>query len=88
VAHADEDAKPIDAVLVADVMNLLMSYETVRDLHSLRLACKMTYRGSFPVPRHPLLELPTGVVESFLGGRWSRDVPFHSICRALALHSE
>jgi hypothetical protein len=63
VAHATAEAKPINAVLVAEVMNLLMSYDTVRDLHSLHLTYKLTYRRSFPVPRHPLLELATGVIE-------------------------
>jgi hypothetical protein len=88
VAHADEENDPIDAGLVADVMNLLVSCDAVRDLHSLRLVCKLTYRGCFPVPRCPLLELPTGVVETFLGGSCSRKVSFRCICRALALHSE
>jgi hypothetical protein len=50
------------------------------------MACKLTYRGSFPVPSYPLLELPTGVVESFVGGRDSREVSFRCILRALAMH--
>jgi hypothetical protein len=79
---------PTDAKVVADVMNLLMSRAALRDLHSLRLVCKLAYRGSFPVPRRPLLELPTGVVESFLGGSCSRMVSFDSMCKALTLHAE
>jgi hypothetical protein len=86
VAHAATEAKPIDAELVADAMNLPMSRDRVRDLHSLRMACMLTYRSSFPVPRHPHLQLPTGVVESFVGGSCLNKVPFRCICRALALH--
>jgi hypothetical protein len=88
VAHAATKAKPIHAGLVGDVMNLLMSRDCVRDLLSLRLVCKLTARCSFPVPGYPLLELPTGVVESFVGGRWSNEVPLRCIFRAVALHSE
>jgi hypothetical protein len=72
--------------LVADVMKLMMNRDCLRDLRSLRLVCKLTFRGSFPVPSYPLLELPTGVVEGFWGGGRSREVSFRSICRALALH--
>jgi hypothetical protein len=88
VTHAASSGKPICAVLVADVMNLLMSRADLQDLHNLRIACKLTFRGSFPVPGYPLLELPTGVVESFVGGSCSREVPFHCICKALAMHAE
>jgi hypothetical protein len=89
VTHTATEANhPIDAGLVGAVMNLVMSYDTVRDLHSLRLACKLTYRRSFLVPRYPLLELPTGVVESFVGGYCSRHVSFDFVCRALGLHVE
>jgi hypothetical protein len=87
-ATADKEDKPIDAGLVADVMNLLMSRTHLRDLRSLRLACKLTRRRSFPVPRYPLLELPTVVVESFLGGDCSRHVSFDCIRWALGLHAE
>jgi hypothetical protein len=86
VAHAATEVKPIDVALVADVMYLLMSREYLLDLFRLHRTCKLTYRGSFPVPCRPLLELPIGVVESFLGGSCSREVSFACICRALALH--
>jgi hypothetical protein len=86
VAFAATEEKPIDAALVTDVMNLLISRTHLRDLHSLRTACQLTMRGSFPVPSYPLMELPTGVVESFVGGRCSRDVSFECLCKALALH--
>jgi hypothetical protein len=62
VAHAATEAKPIDAKVVAEVMNLLMSRGRVRDLHSLRLVCELTMRGSFPMPSYPFLELPTSTV--------------------------
>jgi hypothetical protein len=88
VAHADEEDEPIDAGLVADVMNLILTYDAVRDLHSLRMVCELTRRRSFPVPSYPLKELPTGVVESFLGGDCSRHVSFDCIRWALGLHSE
>jgi hypothetical protein len=87
VAHADEEDEPIDAGLVAEVVNLVMSPDRVRDLHSLRLPCKLTRRRSFSVPGYPLLELPTGVVESFLGGDCSRHVSFDCIRWALGLPS-
>jgi hypothetical protein len=79
VAYAADQATPLHPALVADVMNLLMSRDCVRDLHSLRIACKL---------RCSLLELLTGLVESFVGGLWSHKVPFHSIRRAFALHRE
>jgi hypothetical protein len=88
VAHAAEEAKPIDVALVADVMNLLMSCDTVRDMFSLRPTCKLTYRRSFPAPSHPLLELSTSVVEDFVGGSGSRQVAFENIKRSLALHAQ
>jgi hypothetical protein len=86
VAHAADVAEPVHAGLAADVMNLMMNRDCLRDLHNLRLVCKLTMRGSLPVPSCPLKELPTGVVEGFLGGGHSRTVSFRSICRALALH--
>jgi hypothetical protein len=88
VSHAATEAKPIDAKLVADVMNLLMSRDRVRDLLSMRMVCKLTAGCSFPVPRYPLLELPTGLVESFVAGSCSNQVPFCCILRAVALHLE
>jgi hypothetical protein len=88
VAHAADEAKPIDAALVVEVMNLLMSRDRVRDLHILRTTCKLTHRGSFPVPRYPLLVLPTGVVEGFVGGSGLRHVSFRCLCRTLALHDD
>jgi hypothetical protein len=88
VAHAAEEAKPIDVALVADVMNLIMSRDRVRDVFNLRLVCKLTYRRSFPVRGYPFLELATGVVEDFVGGSGSRHVSFESIERALALQAQ
>jgi hypothetical protein len=76
VSHAASEGKPIDAALVVEVMNLLMSRDCVRDLFSLRTTCKLTRRGSFPVPSYPLLELPTSVMEDFVGGSGSRHVSF------------
>ena len=70
------------------MMNVMMSYDTLRDLLSLRLVCKLSHRRSFPVPRRPLLELPTGVVESFVGGEGSHHESFACVRRAFALHSE
>jgi hypothetical protein len=81
VTHAATEGKPLDAKLVVDVMNLLTSRADLQDLCNLRLVCKLTYRGSFPVPSYPLLELPTGVVESFVGGSCSNKVP----CAAIAV---
>jgi hypothetical protein len=66
VAHAVSEGTPLDAALVVEVMNLLSSGDRVRDLHNLRLTCTLTMRGSLPVPGYPLLERPTGVVESFV----------------------
>jgi hypothetical protein len=67
VANAAEEKKPIDVALAADVMNLMMNRDCLRDLHNLRLVCTVTMRGSLPVPSYLLKELPTGVVEAFLG---------------------
>jgi hypothetical protein len=88
VAHAADEAKPIGVFLVVEVMNLLASRDRVWGLHSLRLTCKLTRRGSFPVPGYPLLELPTGVLEAFVGGSRSRHVSFEVLSKALALHRE
>jgi hypothetical protein len=88
VAHAASEAKSIDAALVVEVMNLLTSRDRVRDLHSLRATCKLTRRGSFPVPGYPLLELPTGEVEAFVGRSGSRHVSFQILLKAFALHQE
>jgi hypothetical protein len=43
VKHVAETKKPIDAKVVVDVMNLLTSRNHVRDLHNLRLSCKLTF---------------------------------------------
>jgi hypothetical protein len=56
VTHAATEGKPLDAKLVVEVMNLLTSRADLQDLRNLRLVCKLTYRGSFPVPSYPLLE--------------------------------
>jgi hypothetical protein len=88
VAHAATEAKPIDVKVVVEVMNLIMSRDRVRDLHSLRLTCKLTRRGSFPVPSYALLELPTSVIEDFVGGSGSRHVSFRCLLRAWDLHWE
>jgi hypothetical protein len=88
VAHAATDAKQVDAKVVAEVMNLLMSRHRVRDLHSLRMICTLTRHGSFPAPAYPLLELPTSVIEDFVGGSGSRHVSFRCLLRALDLHQE
>jgi hypothetical protein len=85
VKHAADEAKPIDATVVVDMMNLLMSRDRMTNLRN--LTSTMTYRGSFPVRGYPLLELPTGVVESFAAGRWAWLVSFRCICRAFDLHS-
>jgi hypothetical protein len=86
VSVAVTEGKPIDAGLVADVMNLLTSQDRLLELFRLRRTCKLTLRGSFPVPRYPLLELPTRVIEGLVGGSCSREVSFACICQALALH--
>jgi hypothetical protein len=88
VAHAATEAKPLDVKVVVEVMNLLMSRDRVRDLHSLRLVCALAMRGSFPVPSYPLLELPTSVIEDFVGGSDSRHVSFRCLLRAVDLHAE
>jgi hypothetical protein len=88
VAHAAEEAKPVDAALAVEVMNLLTSRDRVRDLFSLRLTCKLTFRRSFPVPCYPLLEMATGVVEDFVGGSGSRHVSFQSVLGVIGLHRE
>jgi hypothetical protein len=69
MAHAAEEGKPLDAAVVVEVMNLLMSRDRVRDLRSLRFTCQLSRRGSFPVPSYPLLELPTGSGK-LCGGQW------------------
>jgi hypothetical protein len=56
VSVAATDGKPIDAALVTDVINLLTSRDRLLDLFRLRRACKLTMRGSFPVPGYPLLD--------------------------------
>jgi hypothetical protein len=76
-----------DVELLAALMNLFMCRDQVCDLHSMRLLCKTTYRRSFPVPHHRHIELPIGVIESFLGGGdISALVPFYYIRRALIVH--
>ena len=72
VKHAADEGEPLDAALVVEIMNLLTSRDRVRDLHSLRLVCTLTMRGSFPVPSYPFLELPTSVIADFVGGSGSK----------------
>ena len=88
VKHAADEKKAVDAKVVVDVMNLLMSRDRVRDLRSLRFTCHLSRRGSFPVPGYPHLELPTGVLEAFVGGSGSRHVSFRSLLSVFALHKQ
>jgi hypothetical protein len=74
--------------VVVEVMDLLMSRDRVTYLHSLRFTCQLSRRGSFPVHGYPHLELPTGVLEAFVGGSGSRHVSFQSLLSAFALHKE
>jgi hypothetical protein len=88
VEHAAEAKKAVDAKVIVDVMNLLMSRDRVTDLRSLRFTCQLSRCGSFPVPSYPHLELPTEVLEAFVGGRGSWHVSFQSLLSAFALHKE
>jgi hypothetical protein len=77
-----------DALMLAKLMNLFMCRDRVRDLHNMRILCKTAYRRSFPVPHRLDIELPTGVIESFLASDTSNlMVPFYYLHRALAIHN-
>jgi hypothetical protein len=67
--QATEEKKPIDANVVVDVMNLLMSRDRVTNLRSLRFTFQLSRRGSFPVAGYPHVELPRGVLEACGGQR-------------------
>jgi hypothetical protein len=79
---------PADAILLAGLVNLLMRSDLVRDLHNLRMVCKTTLRRSFPVPHQRHLELPVGVIESFLAGDYSAYLPFHCVYRARLIQND
>ena len=53
-----------------------------------RILCKTTYRRSFPVSHQSHIELPVGVIESFLVGDISGIIPFYYVHRALAIHNK
>ena len=84
-SHANDT--PLDEAVATEVLNLLMSAESVQEVFGLRAVNRNTHRRSFPVPMHPTLELGTGLIEEFLCGNCTCfDLTNKVVARALYLH--
>ena len=77
-----------DALLLSELMNLLMNRGYLEDMIRLRSVCRTTSRSAFPVPVPNLshVELPTGVIESFVAGDRSSLVSTAYAHSALVIH--
>jgi hypothetical protein len=73
---------PLRAKYVGHALALFFCAEELRDLISLRSACRATSQGRFPVLRWQK-ELEEGLVEEFLGGEGCRFVHTSSLHRAI-----
>ena len=72
--------------LLPELMNFFLSDKKyLRDLLSLRMVCTTTRRRAFPIPSYRHIELPIGLIESFLGGEYASYIPLQYLSRALAI---
>ena len=75
-----------DIELLPELMNVfLLDRHCLQDLLSIRMICTTTRRRAFPVPSHRHVELPPGLVESYLGGEYASYIPLQYISQALAI---
>lgn len=76
-----------NAISLTKSINVFMNRSCLETAYKLRMVCSTTYRGSFPVPAQPTLELPAGIIEKFVVGEVSIGFPTAYLRKALLVHN-
>ena len=76
-----------DIAMIAELANILLSRDSLQELLNLRMVCTTTHRCAFPVPLQRHVELPEGLIESFLFGECTGFIRMEHIEAALAMHA-